>query len=212
MLKNKLTRFFFSPLVLRSSQAARVAYVALFTALAVVANSFLEFRIYDVQYSVTIFLSTVTGVFLGPLLGFSACFLGDFTGFLLASQGQTYMPWVGLSTATFAFLAGFILRYDENSSRLSTALSFLVYAVVSFFVCTVGINSTGFYIFNKTIGFSPTVLEYFSDRFGGSASFFGYCAYRLIFKLQILNSVLNYALVFAVVPLLFKVKGLRKYL
>ena len=104
MLQNsRVAEIMFSPLIRRSNEAFRIAYVAIFTALSIVANMFLEFKFLDNQYSFTIFFSSLTGVFLGPVLGFSSCILGDAIGFLLNSQGMTYMPWVGISTGVFAY-------------------------------------------------------------------------------------------------------------
>ena len=213
MLQNsRVAEIMFSPLIRRSNEAFRIAYVAVFTALSIVANMFLEFKFLDNQYSFTIFFSSLTGVFLGPVLGFSSCMLGDAIGFLLNSQGMTYMPWVGLSTGVFAFLAGLIVRGIAEDEIWKVLLKIAVFCVASFLVCTVGINSGGFYLFNKSIGFSPNVLNYFLDKFGGDVTFWGYVAYRLFFKLQILNSLFNYALLFAVLPSLRAVKGLRPYL
>lgn len=212
MYNGKFVSFLFSPLIRRSSAAAKIAYVGAFTALSVVSNMFFEFKFYDIQYSLTIFFSAIIGVFLGPLLGFCACFAGDFIGYLVNSQGQLFMPWVGLSTATFAFLSGAILRFKEDESKLSKWLKLLIYTVVSFLICTVGINSTGFYLFNKTKGFSPAVINYVAETFGGEVSFIGYVFYRLFFKLQILNSVFNYALLFVAFPLILNAKGLKQYL
>ncbi|MBP5177450.1 MAG: hypothetical protein ILP02_02570, partial [Clostridia bacterium] len=76
-------------------------------------------------------------------------------------------------------------------------LKVALFCLVSFFVCTIGINSFGFYIYNMNIGFSKAVRDYIAATFGGeNVTFFGYVMYRLIFKLQILNSIFNYALVF----------------
>ena len=74
MYNGKFVSFLFSPLIRRSSAAAKIAYVGAFTALSVVSNMFFEFKFYDIQYSLTIFFSAIIGVFLGPLLGFCACF------------------------------------------------------------------------------------------------------------------------------------------
>lgn len=208
----KVSKALFSPLIRRSSAADKIAYVAILTALSVVANSFLEFKFLDNQYSFTIFFSTITGVFLGPILGFFACFLGDVIGYFINSSGLIYMPWVGLSTGFFALLAGFILGNVSEKKPKIIVIRILIFCILSFLICTIGINSTGFYFFNKSKGFSPTVMNYFTTRFGGNATFFAYVAYRMFFKLQILNSLFNYALIFVFLPLLFSVKGLRPYL
>ena len=117
-----------------------------------------------------------------------------------------------MSTGFFALLAGFILGNVSEKKPKVVVIRILIFCILSFLICTIGINSTGFYFFNRSKGFSPTVMNYFTTRFGGNATFFAYVAYRMIFKLQILNSLFNYALIFVFLPLLFSVKGLRPYL
>ena len=63
MYNGKFVSFLFSPLIRRSSAAAKIAYVGAFTALSVVSNMFFEFKFYDIQYSLTIFFSAIIGVF-----------------------------------------------------------------------------------------------------------------------------------------------------
>ena len=87
-----------------------------------------------------------------------------------------------------------------------------ILAVVSLLVCTVAISSTGFYFYNKAMGFTTAVVEYVSKTFGSGVSYWGYVAYRLIFKGQIINSLVNYALLFASVPLLNSIKPLKLHL
>lgn len=91
-------RTLFSELILTGSAGRRIAYVAVVTALSVVANMFLEFRLLDIQFSLTIVVSALAGILLGPVCGFAACYIGDFLGYVYNSWGQLYMPWVGLST------------------------------------------------------------------------------------------------------------------
>jgi hypothetical protein len=81
--------------------------------------------------------------------------------------------------------------------------------VSSFLVCTVAINSTGFYIYNKTMGFSEAVERFVAENFGEDVFFLGYVFYRLFFKLQILNSIANYALLAVLLPFLRAFKPLR---
>ncbi len=84
MFKNVFSakRLFFSERLRNYSHAKKIATVAVFTALSVVANMFLEMRILDIQFSLTIFFSAITGYFLGPLAGFFACLSGDFIGYV----------------------------------------------------------------------------------------------------------------------------------
>ena len=77
-----LRKTFFSELILTKSMGHRIAYIAVITALSVVSNMFLEFRLFDVQFSVTIVVSALAGILLGPLFGFVACYIGDLLGYV----------------------------------------------------------------------------------------------------------------------------------
>ncbi|PWM71288.1 MAG: hypothetical protein DBX59_09240 [Bacillota bacterium] len=201
-------RFFFSELLLTKSVSQRIAYIAVVAALSVVSNMFLEFKFFDVQFSVTIVVSAVAGILLGPIGGFAACYIGDLAGYLYNSWGLMYMPWVGLSTAMLALIGGGIMNIPLRFKGALYVKLALV-CVLSLFVCTIGINSTGFYFYNKTMGFSDAVINYVSEKFGAEVGYFGYLAYRLFFKGQIYNNLVNYALLFAVVPLLGAIKPLK---
>ncbi len=202
-------RVLFSDLMLSKSKAQKIAYVGVLAALNIVANMFLEVKFFDTQFSVTIFLALLTGLLIGPLFGFAAVFLGDFVGYVCNSWGYLYMPWVGLSSATFALLAGLIVNGVRIGGKGGIYLKLAIVCVLSFFVCTVAINSTGFYFYNKAAGFSTAIIDYVASRFGGDVTYFGYVCYRLLFKGQIFNSLFNYALIFAAVPLLNAVRPLR---
>ena len=182
---------------LRSKKPAHlIAYLAVMMALSVIGNMFLEFKLFDTQFSFTIAISAMIGYIAGPVVGFAICFFGDLLGFFVNSGGMIYMFWIGLSTGGFAFIAG-LLSMKKANRAWAKYLKVALFCLVSFFVCTVGINSLGFYIYNMNIGFSKAVRDYIAATFGGEdVTFFGYVLYRLIFKLQILNSVFNYALVF----------------
>ena len=195
MFSKSLMRFVFSPYALKKSATVRIALMGLATAVLYNANAFLEIKFLDVQYSLTIFLSCAAGVAVGPFSGFFVSVLSDFLGWLANSSGYIYMPWVGLSTGLYALLGGIILGFDYFNFKGGNALKCALFTVTSFVVCTLAVNTTGFYFYNKSMGFSTAVLNYVSSRFGGGVSYFAYAAYRLIFKGQIFNSVLNYALV-----------------
>ena len=194
-------RVLFSDFMLSRGRAQRIALVGVMTALCIVANMFLEIKFYDVQFSLTIFISVLSGMLIGPLFGFAAVFLGDFLGYVYNSWGYIYMPWVGLSSALFALVAGLVMGI-RIQKKWGIYIKLAIICVITFFVCTAGVNSAGFYLYNKYSGFSTAVIEYAETHFGGTLSYFVYVCYRLIFKLQILNSVANYALLFAAVPLI----------
>lgn len=201
-------RLLFSEMLLEKTRAKRIAYIGLMTALCIIANMFLEMKFADVQFSVTIFISMLTGMMIGPLYGFCAVFLGDLIGFIYNSWGFMYMPWVGLSVAFMALFAGLIVNGVKLPVKGGLYIKLALACLVSFLVCSVGINSTGFYFYNKAAGFSAAVVEYVETRFGTGVSYFGYCCYRLFFKGQIFNSIFNYVLIFLAVPVLNAVKPL----
>ena len=196
LIKQRLMRFIFSPYALKKSVTTRLALMGLATAVMYVANAFLEVKFLDVQFSLTIVLSCATGCVLGPLSGFTVCVLADFLGWLANSSGFIYMPWVGLSTGLNALLGGIFLGFDYAEFKGGKALKCALFILASFLGCTVAVNSTGFYFYNKAMGFSTAVVNYVAERFGGEGvSYFAYLVYRLIFKGQIYNSAVNYALV-----------------
>ena len=208
MKKNKIKGFFFSELIMSSNATKRIVYVAVLTAINIVTGSILEFRIGggDTQFSITIAVSVLSGVLLGSVFGFVACFVGDLIGFFISSWGYLYMPWVGLSTAVTAFIAGVIVNGFKWKFKGQTALKVILVCLLSLFICTIAINSTGFYFYNYHLGFTEKVINYVKDTFGTNVGYLGYLAYRMIFKGQIFNCLFNYALIGIVVPLVLNVK------
>jgi len=206
MQKNKLKKLFLSELILSANATRRIVYIALITAFNVVTNMFLEFRMSDTQFSLTIAVSVLSGVLLGPAFGFVACFTGDLLGFIINSWGFVYMPWVGLSTAMTAFIAGMIINGVNFKFKGQTAVKIIITCLLSLLICTIAINSTGFYFYNYKMGFSTAVIDYVKKVFGTDVGYIGYVAYRMIFKGQILNCLFNYAVVGITVPLVLNVK------
>ncbi|MBE7068122.1 MAG: ECF transporter S component [Clostridiales bacterium] len=200
-------RLLFSRTLAGKNQSRKIAYIAVMTALCIATN-FFEFKFLDNQFSLTITVALLTGVIIGAVFGFTACVLGDFLGFL-ANPAYMYMPWVGLSTGVFALLSGMIFNGFPCEKKWAVWLKLFGVCIVTFLVCTVGINSTGFYFYNRAMGFSTAVLDYIASRFGGDVSFWGYIVYRLIFKGQIWNSVFNYALFIAILPSVARIKALK---
>lgn len=201
MSKN-LKGLVFSPFMKDKTDGKKIAFLALLTAFNVICNSFLEFKTFDVQFSLTIVVSMVSGVILGPLSGGIVCILADFIGYLINSWGYLYMPWVGLSTGTLSFISGLVFKGEFKGWVVKS----LIVCALSLTVCTILINSTGFYFYNKAMGFSTAVLNYVSSQFGKDVNYITYLLYRLIFKGQIYNSIFNFAILFVAVPLLKKLK------
>ncbi|MBE5742750.1 MAG: ECF transporter S component [Clostridiales bacterium] len=178
-----LRKLEWSPLIIDAKKSRKVAYVAIMTAIAVIFNIVFEFvKLADFQLSLTFAVSILIGLILGAGAGFVSCFLGDLLGFFVNTGGNGYFPWVGISVGTVAFISGVVFHCFKSKSTFSLYLKITVVSVLTFLICSVGINTTAFWI-----SFS-------------SSTYFEYLFSRYILKGQLLVSVINYALVFVVVP------------
>ena len=202
-------RWLFTKLLEDKSPSKIIAYLGVIAAFCTVVN-FIEFSIsVDVQFSLTMVVAMLTGILIGPIFGFGACFLGDLVGFLLNSKGTVYMPWVGLSVATFAFLSGVIFHVLPGKGKRAIWWKIPLLIVSSFLICTIAINSTGFFLYNKALGFSDAVEGFVTEHFGKDVFFVAYVIYRLFFKMQIINSIINYVLLALLLPFLARFKLLK---
>jgi len=190
----KLKKLFSSDLMSDSTPTQRIAYIAIMSAFLVVCNMFFEFKLADTQFSLTIFFSALTGLVIGPVYGFIACFLGDLVGFLYNSGGFMYMPWIGLAMGMVAFISGFIMNCFDFKFKFAIYIKLLLVCLLTFLVCTVGINTTAFWIMYNT----------------RKVPFMAYLVTRLFVQGQIWNSVFNYALLFILYPIIIKIKSLIK--
>ena len=146
----KIKKLFSSDVMKGSSHTQKVAYVGVMTALCVVCNMFFEFKFADTQFSLTLFFSSLTGMVIGPVFGFVACFLGDLVGFLYNSGGFMYMPWIGLSMGLTAFISGLVMNLITFNNRFAMAIKIMIVSVLTFLLCTVAINTTAFWIIYNT--------------------------------------------------------------
>lgn len=190
----KFKKLFSSDVLEECSSTQKIAYVAVMTALCVVCNMFFEFKFADTQFSLTLFFSAITGMIIGPVFGFVACFLGDLVGFLYNSAGFMYMPWIGLSMGLTAFISGLILNMFNFKSKFALYLKLAIICLLTFLICTVAINTTAFWLIYNT----------------RKVPFFAYLFTRLFVQGQIWNSLFNYALLFISFPVFLRVKKLIK--
>ena len=191
---SKIKKLLLSDIMEESSKTQRIAYVAVMTALLVVCNMFFEFKFADTQFSLTIFFSALTGIIIGPLYGFVACFLGDLVGFLYNSAGFMYMPWIGLAMGMVALISGLTMNLVNFRCKFSVYLKLFLVCISTFLICTVAINTTAFWIMYNT----------------RKVPFFAYLVTRLFVQGQIWNSLFNYLLLFIAYPLIIKIKSMLK--
>ena len=185
-------RLLFSETLLCKNRSHKIAYVSVMTALVLVANMFFEFKLAETQFSLTLAVSGLTGIVLGPVFGFAACFLGDLVGFLYNSAGFAYYPWVGLSMGVAAVISGVIMGGIPSKKSWFLYFKLAMVCLLTFLICTVAINTTFFWL-----------LMHSKLNFGE------YLISRLFLKGQIWNSLLNAVVLFASVPLLKRIKPLK---
>ena len=181
-------RICFSKTLLAKNHSHKIAYIAVTTALAVVVNM-LEIKLGGIQFSLTIFTAAFAGLLLGGLSGFCACFIGDMIGFFIHPFGE-YSPWIGISTGLMAFFVGLFLLLPSAKKRLPWYLS--IACVCIFVCCTCGITTL-----------------YLNKVWYKGMTFFECLVMRLFAYGQIWNSLVNSALVIAILPLAVKVKPLK---
>ena len=161
-----------------------------------------------VQFSLTIVSSVLAGIMVGPLFGFLAVFLGDGIGYAVNSMGYPYYWWVALSCATMALIAGLVM-YLPLRFKGSVYVKLAIICAATLLICSVGINSAGMYYIGLKLYMPKNVLAAFEERFGGRQTYGIYLVIRFFILGQIWNSLANYALLFAVVPLLKAIKPLK---
>ncbi len=194
-MQKLLKKLFFTELLDRTSKTQKIAYVSLMTAMCVVCNMFFEFKLADTQFSLTLFFSAMTGMIIGPVFGFTACFLGDLVGFLYNSAGFMYMPWIGISMGLTAFIAGLVMNGINCKKKAAVYIKIAVVCISTFILCTIAINTTAFWLV-------------YNNR---KVPYFAYLFTRLFVQGQIWNSVFNYALLFAFYPIIEKlVNSIKK--
>lgn len=187
----KWKRLLFSENLAVKGRSQKIAYIAVMTALTVVSNMFFEFKLAETQFSLTLAVSAITGLLIGPLFGFVACFLGDLVGFLYNSAGFAYLPWIGISMGLTAAVFGLIVSGIESKKSWFLYVKLAIACVLTFAVCTVAINTTAFWLLYSKVGYGTYLIS------------------RLFVQGQIWNSLFNYALIFLVVPTLGGVKALK---
>ena len=203
----RFERIFLSAPLLEKTHSQRIAWVGVTAALCIVSNCF-ELKFATTQFSLTIFTSVLAGILIGPILGAVAVTLGDGLGYLVNSMGYPYYWWVALACAAMALIAGFIMKLPFRFKG-SGYVKLVLICLLTFAVCSVGINSAGMYYIGLQIYMPKDVLDTVAERFGGELTFGVYLLIRFFILGQIWNSLVNFALLFAAVPLLNAAKPLK---
>lgn len=190
-MPNKLKKLLLSEVLIDAKLTQRIAYIAVMSALAVVCNMF-EIKVSaDMQFSLTIFISAMTGIIIGPLFGFTAAFIGDLVGFLVNSGGFPYMPWIGLAMGAVALIAGLVMNGLNFKFKGAIFLKLAIVCILTLALCTIGINTTAFWVL-----------------YSKGVPYFAYVSTRLFVQGQIWNSLFNYGLLLVAYPTFDRVKAI----
>ncbi len=200
-------RVLFSDVLAEKSAAKKIAYIGVVAAFCIASNMF-EIKFGTTQFSFTILTSVLAGILIGPLFGCAAVFLGDGLGYVVNSMGYPYYWWVALSCASMALIAGLAIKIPLHvKGGLYLKLAFI--CAMTLLVCSAGINSLGMYYIGLELYMPKNVAEAIATHFGGEWSFGAYLLIRFFILGQIYNSLVNYALLFCLVPALNAIRPLR---
>ena len=116
---------------------------------------------------------------------------------------------VAPTAMVWQLLAGLVFTCFRFRFRGSLYLKLALVCLLSLTVCTVAINTTGFYLYYQKIGFTEKAIEAISEKFGTGVTYWTYVGYRLLIGGQGWNCLANYALLFALIPLLNRIRPLN---
>ena len=136
---SKFSRCMYTRFFAALSPAKKIAYLAVFIALGVVLNSFLEINLSGSnRITFTYFVCFFAGFLMGPLPGFAVGFVGDAIGFLLVPQDIYWF--FGVTLGLIGVISG-IARKLPLKGRKGIYLKTLIAFAASYLLITCFLNS-----------------------------------------------------------------------
>ncbi len=123
------------------SAAKKIAYLAVFAAIAVAVNAISIDVTPSFKLSLTATVGFLAGSLFGPVGGFSVMFIGDIIGGFLA--GYVPNPVITIGTSFLGLIPGIIVPYCKWNIGIKIILCFVLCGLIS----TMGINAYGTYLF-----------------------------------------------------------------
>lgn len=159
----------FSKLFLSFSPAKKIAFTAVFLALSVVANAFVDIDISpNNKLTFTYFVCFYAAYLLGAAPAFLIGFAGDGIGFLIKPSGIYWL--FGLTLGVYAFLTGLILHYLPVRGKYAPYVKCAVALIACYALITVCLNSVVNYYYVKLIlyhgDYTKTFWVYLAGRLG----------------------------------------------
>ena len=126
----------FSPFFKALSPGKKIAFLAVFLALAVAANSVLEITLslYN-KITFTYFLLFVTAFLLGGVPAFAVAVVGDAIGFLISPTGTFWL--YGVVMGIFALITGVFMHLVPIKGKGANYVKAAIALVVNYFVVTI---------------------------------------------------------------------------
>ena len=138
----------------------KIAYIAVLTALAVIANSpICTIHISDMlQISLVASVGFIAGYLLGAIGGFAVSFIGDLICGIIMPFGA-YNPIIGIGTGLWGFIPGIIFTCFKGNAYVKTVISFAICFVFnSFALNTLGLSLMYSISFDKLLVALPIKL------------------------------------------------------
>lgn len=170
----------------------------MFTALAVVANVFSVDISPSQKVAFTYLVGFFSGTFFGGLIGFVIMFLGDVIGFLINAGGGMYFLPTGLCTGLLAFIPGIIMNAVSLRFKGGIFLKAFLAALAAYLCVTCSLGALSNYCYVKYV-------VYAGQEYG--KLFTVYLAGKIAFSSAV--AWLNYALCFALIPIINSACGLK---
>ena len=125
----------------------RIAYTALFAALAVIANSFTVYLPFmgasSNAISFNYLVCALAGIFLGPVCGGIVGGVGDILGWLINSSGGAFNVFITLGSVLLGVIPGLVHKIP----KLPPVVKILIAYAIVFVVCMCGVNTFGIWFY-----------------------------------------------------------------
>ena len=125
----------------------RIAYTALFAALAVIANSFTVYLPFmgasSNAVSFNYLVCALAGIFLGPVCGGIVGGVGDILGWLINSSGGAFNIFITLGSVLLGVIPGLVHKIP----KLPPIVKILIAYAIVFVVCMCGVNTFGIWFY-----------------------------------------------------------------
>ena len=122
------------------SSAKKVAYLAVFAAIAVAVNAFSIDLTAALKLSFTATVGYFSGALFGPVGGLAVMLVGDTIGCFIS--GYAPNPIISVGTVMLGVIPGLIMTYMRGNMILKSIVSY----ILCFFVTTAFLNTLGVYL------------------------------------------------------------------